>query len=128
MQGTAQRLLLIGVIHLIRQPDKYKLLHRAVMEVHDALRFYFKRKDMWKAIKVGIDILDDGSLKTAREECGINWKVPLKVEPKAGFRFGVQVYKLSDKGPKTTAEFLNAWCKANRESEAEVSNEIGKLS
>lgn len=128
IQGTAHQLLLIGLIHIIRQKEKYKLLRRASMEIHDAMYFYVKLKDLWTAMKLGIEMLEQESLKTVREEFGIDWKVPLQVEPKAGFRFGVQVYKLGGKGPKTTAEFLNEWCKTNQKIEKELEEEIDKLS
>lgn len=127
IQGTAHQLLLMGLVNIIREPEKYKLLQRAQMEVHDAMYFVVKLKDLWKAIPLGIDMLEKQALKIVREEFGIDWKVPLKVEPKAGFRFGVQVYKLGTKGPKTTAEFLNAWCSQNQKTERELQEQLNKI-
>ena len=128
IQGTAHQLLLIGLVNIIRDKEKYKLLRRAVMEVHDAMYFFVKLRDLWPAVSLGIEMLEEDCLATVRREFGIDWKVPLKVEPKAGFRFGVQVYKLGGKGPKTTAEFLNEWCKANKKVELELKEEFQKLS
>ena len=128
IQGTAHQLLLIGLINIIRDKEKYKLLRRAAMEIHDAMYFYVKLKDMWAAVKLGVDMLEKESLKIVREEFGIDWKVPLMVEPKAGFRFGVQVYKLGGKGPRTTSAFLNEWCRTNQGIEKELREEIKKLS
>ncbi len=127
IQGTAHQLLLMGLVNIIREPEKYKLLSRAQMEVHDAMYFVVKLKDLWKAIPLGIDMLENQALRIVREEFGIDWKVPLKVEPKAGFRFGVQVYKLGGRGPKTTSDFLNQWCIECQKTERELNVQLSKI-
>ena len=128
IQGTAHQLLLIGLAPLIRQPEKYKLLQRPKMEIHDAIYFIVKLKDLWKAAVLGQDMLEKESLKIVREEFKIDWKVPLKAEPKAGFRFGTQVKNLGiGKGPRTTPEFLNQWCEKTQKAQQALAEEIGKL-
>lgn len=127
IQGTAHQLLLLGLAQLVRKPEEYKLLQRAKMEVHDAMYFYVKLKNIWKAIVLGQRMLQEEPVRAAREEFELNWKVPLKAEPKAGFRFGVQVKNLGmKKGPKTTAEFLNQWCEKNQKLQTALSLEMGK--
>ena len=94
IQGSAHQLLLIGLVPLIRQPERYALLQRPKMEIHDAIYFMVKLKDIWKAAVLGQDMLEKESLKIVREEFKLDWKVPLKAEPKAGFRFGSNGQKL----------------------------------
>lgn len=120
--------MLLGFVNLLRQKEKYRLLQRPKMEVHDALYFYVKLKNLWKAIPLGIEMLEEEPVRMARKEFGIDWKVPLKAEPKAGFRFGVMAKDLGGKkGPKTTSEFLNAWCEKNKKVEGELREEFRKL-
>jgi hypothetical protein len=129
IQGTAHQLMLIGLIPIIREPQKYELLSRPQMEIHDAIYFIVKLKDIWSAIALGKEMLEEKSLKIVKEDFGIDWKTPIKSEPKAGFRFGTQVYKLGEKdGPKSTSEFLNKWCQKNREVELKLKEEFIKLS
>jgi len=128
IQGTAHQLLLAALAQLERQKEKYKLLQRPKMEVHDAIYFFVKLRDMWEAIELGVPLLEKEPVRVAREEFDIDWKVPLKAEPKAGFRFGVQVKQLGmKKGPKTTWEFLNAWCEKTQKVEKELRSQFKKL-
>ena len=128
IQGTAHQLMLLGLVNLERKPKKYKLLQRPKMEVHDALYFYNKLKELFDAVPLGIEMLEKEPVRMAREEFGIDWKVKLKADPKAGFRFGVMVKDIGrEKGPKTIAEFLNRWCEKCKKVEAELKAEFVKL-
>jgi len=128
IQGTAHQLLLIGLVPLIRQPERYALLQRPKMEIHDAIYFIVKLKDMWKAALLGQDMLEKESLKIVREEFKLDWKVPLKAEPKAGFRFGTMVKNVGvGSGPKTTSEFLNQSCEKIQKAQQALAEELGKL-
>jgi len=128
IQGTAHQLLLAALAQLVRQKEKYRLLHRPKMEVHDAMYFFVKLRNIWAAVTQGIELLEKEPVRVVRKEFGIDWRVPLKAEPKAGFRFGVQVKNLGlDKGPKTTWDFLNAWCEKNQKVEKELKEEFRKV-
>ena len=128
IQGTAHQLLLIGLVPLIRQPQRYALLQRPKMEIHDAIYFIVKLKDLLEAAVQGQDMVEKESLKIVREEFKINWKVPLKAEPKAGFRFGNMVKNLGiGKGPKTIPEFLNQFCEKAQKAQQALAEELGKL-
>ena len=125
IQGTAHQLLLIGLVPLIRQREKYRLLQRLKMEIHDAIYFTVKLKDLWSAAVLGQDMLEKESLKIVRSEFKIDWKVPLKAEPKAGFRFGVMSKNMGlTSGPKTTSEFLNGWCEKCQKAEKSLREEL----
>lgn len=128
VQGTAHQLLLIGLILLIRKRDKYHLLQRLKMEIHDAIYFVVKLKDLLKASVLGQDMLEKGALEVVRNDFKIDWKVPLKAEPKAGFRFGVMSKNLGlVKGPKTMSEFLNGWCEKCQKAQQALLEELGKV-
>jgi hypothetical protein len=51
--------------------------------------------------------------------------VPLKAEPKAAFRFGVQV-KLKE--GMAESDFLNAWCQKNYKLQVRLGKEMRKVS
>ena len=95
------------------------------MEIHDAIYFTVKLKDLWSAAVLGQDMLEKESLKIVRSEFKIDWKVPLKAEPKAGFRFGVMSKNMGlTSGPKTTSEFLNGWCEKCQKAEKSLRKEL----
>lgn len=129
IQGTAHHLMLMVMAALYRNREKYKLLLKKMqMEIHDALYFRIKLKYLWKAVGLIRELMEKEPVKMIRKEFGVDWKVPLLVEPKAAFRFGVQVKELGmENGPKTTAEFLNVWCKKNQESQRKLKKELAEV-
>jgi uracil-DNA glycosylase family 4 len=128
IQGTAHQLLSIGLVPIIRQPEKYALLQRPKMEIHDAIYFIVKLKQLWQSALLGQDMLENECINIVRKEFGIDWKVKLKAEPKAGFRFGNLVKNIGiGKGPKTTSEFLNQFCEKAQKAQQALAEELGKL-
>lgn len=128
IQGTAHQVMLMGLVPLKRKPLTYKLLQKPKMEVHDAIYFSVKLRNMWKAATKGEYMLEKESIKIVRKKFGIDWKVPLKAEPKAGFRFGCMVKADKDhiKGENKTAQFLNNWCTENQKMMKELSEQLAK--
>lgn len=129
IQGGAHQMMLISVAALHRRPERYNLLQKPSMEIHDALYFFVKLRHLWNAVKQGFDLLEKEPVRICKSEFGIDWHVPLKAEPKAGFRFGAQVKNLGmrGEGPMTTAEFLNKWCQASREQNLKLRSKLREL-
>jgi uracil-DNA glycosylase family 4 len=115
IQGAAHQLLMMAIAALYRYPKKYKLLKNPNKEVHDAIYFRLKLKYLFKAIKQGLDLMLNAPVKIVEEDFKIKKLVPLAAKPKAGFRFGVMV-EFEDEITNEW-EFLNAWCKANKNIE-----------
>lgn len=129
IQGTASHCMLMGLVPLKRKPKKYKLLRHPQLEIHDAIYFRLKLKYLWEAIRLGQGMLEKAPIRILRGEFKIDWQVPFKAEPKAAFRFGVQVKDLGvkGKGPMTTAEFLNVWCRKNQALEKKLKEELAEV-
>lgn len=123
IQGSAHQLMLMGLVPLKRKPKTYKLLSRPQLEIHDAIYFINKLKDLFTAAKLGQQMLEKDAVEIVRKDFGIDWVVPLKAEPKAALRFGVQIKDLGGKGPKNEWEFLNAWCKYNQKLQIRMQKE-----
>lgn len=125
IQGTAGQMMLMGMVPIIRQPEKYKLLNNPQLEIHDAIYVRIKLKHLWEGAELGQEMLEKEPVKIARNEFKIDWQVPLKAEPKAGFRFGTM---LKDITPKMgVAGFLNAWCEKNQKMQKALQGEVKKL-
>jgi len=90
IQGSAHHLMLMGVATLKRKAKHYlKLLGIPTMEVHDALYFFVRLKDMIRAKMRGKELLEQEPLKIIKKEYpDIKWRMPLVVESKQGFRLG----------------------------------------
>jgi uracil-DNA glycosylase family 4 len=127
IQGTAHQLMLMGLVPLKRKPKTYKLLNRPQLEIHDAIYFVVKLKNLFKAAIKGQFMLEKASVKIVKEDFGINWRVPLKAEPKGAFRFGIQVKDIGGKGPTTEWDFLNRWCEKNFELQLRLKKEHEEL-
>jgi uracil-DNA glycosylase family 4 len=127
IQGTAHQLMLMGLVPLKRKPQTYKLLRQPQLEIHDAIYFIVKLKVLFEAAKLGQQMLEKDALRIVKNDFGIDWKVPLKAEPKGALRFGVQVKDIGSGGPKTEWEFLNVWCQKNREHEIKFTKERKKM-
>lgn len=124
IQGTAHQLMLMGLVPLHRKPKTYKILKYPQLEIHDAIYFVVKLKDLFKAAIKGQYMLEKEALNIVKKDFNIDWKVPLRAEPKAAIRFGVQV-KLP--GIKTEWEFLNQWCRKNKELQIRMQKEHREL-
>lgn len=126
IQGTAGQMMLMSLVPIVRQPEKYKLLSNPQLEIHDALYFRVKLKYLWEAIELGRQMMEKEPVKIARNEFNIDWNVPLKAEAKAGFRFGTMLKDINSK--MGTAEFLNSWCAKNQKMQKAMQLEMKKLS
>lgn len=115
IQGAAHQLLMMALAALFRYPKKYKLLQFPTKEIHDALYFRVRLDRLFRAIKQGLKLMLYEPVKIVKEDFKLKKKVPLSAKPKCGFRFGVEI-EFEDK-IKNEYQFLNAWCKANKELE-----------
>jgi hypothetical protein len=114
VQGTAHQLLMCGMVCLIRQPEKYKLLGIPQMEVHDNLVMRVVLRDLIKCYWLAKELLEQEPLRTVEQDFpDIRWKVKLEVDGAAGFRFGV---KAGLNNSLTLASFLRDWFAENVKS------------
>jgi uracil-DNA glycosylase family 4 len=123
IQGTAHHLMLMGLVPIKRKPKTYKLLRRPQLEVHDAIYFRIRLRNLLKGMIKGIQMLEREPIRLLKREFKLRWKVPLKVDSKAGFRFGCMVKDLDPKKFQMW-EFLNKWCEKNRKMQKELRKEL----
>jgi uracil-DNA glycosylase family 4 len=96
IQGTAHQLMLMALAALRLKKKMYKMLGIPTMEVHDALYFFVKLKDLIKAYALGKNLLETEPLATVSKLFKkikflgkrVHWDMPLEVEGEAGFRLG----------------------------------------
>jgi uracil-DNA glycosylase family 4 len=124
IQGTAHQLMIIVMALMKRFPKRYKLLKDLVMEIHDAMVFSVKLKDMFTAATLGDTLMTKHVLKVVKKEFKIPWEVPLEVEPKAGYRLGTTVPFNKD---TTIPEFLTEWGLHCHAAEMNLRNELSKV-
>lgn len=113
VQGSAHHLMLMALRMFKHKPKKYKkLLGVPPMEVHDALKFFVKLKDLLKCIPLGHELLEKEPLRTVKKKFPkVKWKVPLEVEPEVGFRLGdvVEMPKGASIGYMLTEMFISTY-------------------
>lgn len=125
IQGTAHQLMIIAMALMKRFKKRYKVFKDTLtMEVHDAMIFGVRLGDLFEITKTGEYLLTDHVLKVVRKEFGIDWKVPLEVEPRAGFRLGTTVQFSKD---DTLAALLARWGIACHAHELNLKNELSKV-
>jgi uracil-DNA glycosylase family 4 len=89
VQGAAHQLMLMAIRALQIKKKKYKLLGVPMMEVHDAIYFAVKLKDILKGFLLGKELLEKEPIRTMKKMYPeIDWVVPLKVEGECGLRLG----------------------------------------
>ena len=88
IQGTAHQLLLIAMALLHTKPKTYSKLQVPVMEVHDALDFFVKLRDLPLGYKQVMHLLTTGVTEYAERAFGRKLRVPLLAEGEAGFTLG----------------------------------------
>ena len=90
VQGAAHHLMLMALAALKRKAEIYlEVLGIPTMEVHDALYFFVKLKDMVKAMILGRQLLTKEPLETVKKEFPkVDFKISLEVEGKVGYRLG----------------------------------------
>ena len=84
------------------------------MEVHDALYFRVKLRDLVEAHKQLMDLFEHGAYEYAQEEFSLDLQVPLLAEASAGFCMGSMITYEGE----PIEEFLSAWRKKQREVES----------
>lgn len=93
IQGAAHHLMLMAMSRLkpgTKTAKKYlKMLGIPPLEVHDAIYFFVRLKNLLKAKLLGFELLEKEPLRVIRKMFPkIKWKVPLAVEASVGFRLG----------------------------------------
>lgn len=100
VQGSAHHMMLMAVAALRLRKKKYlPLLGIPTMEVHDALYFFVRLKNLLKAAELGKYLLEHEPLRTIKRKFKkVKINLPLEVEGKAGFRLGdtVEIKDLSE--------------------------------
>ena len=121
IQGGAHQILTMALALLTRKPQTYKKIRTPQMEIHDALVFRVKLRDLFDMMRLAKRLLEHDVLRVIKNQFGIDWQIPLKAEANAGFRLGTQV---EVKDGMTVEMFLNNWCKKNREITIELQKEL----
>lgn len=114
IQGSAHQFLLIAMAMLHLKPVTYNKLQIALMEIHDALVFRVRVRDLPKAYRQGKQLLERGVIEYAERHFGVKMKVPMIAEGSAGFCFGSMVDY--EGGP--VEEFIPAWREKHLKVEA----------
>lgn len=114
VQGSAHTLILIALALLHLKPHTYSLLRKPVMEVHDALYFFVKLRDLAKAYEQGIFLLQTGIIQYAERQFKLKFRVPFITDAKAGFCLGSQLKYHGE----PIEQFLPLWQAKHRDVEA----------
>jgi DNA polymerase-1 len=114
VQSTAHGFVLIALALLEIKPRTYNLLQRCLMEVHDALYFRVKLRDLSEAYRQLMDLFERGAYEYAQENFHLKLRVPLLAEATAGFCAGSMV----DYEGEPAEEFLERWRIKQREVES----------
>ena len=126
VQGTAHQLLICGMVNLIRQRKKYKMLGIPPAEVHDNLIFSVKVLELVQAYEKATYLMEQESLNTVASDFeDIKWKVPIVVDAKAGLRLGgtIKIGKQTKVG-----QFLYDWYKLTLQQDQALDKEIEEVS
>ncbi len=105
IQGTAHQLVLMALALLHQKPKTYSLLQKCIMEVHDALFFRVRVRDLPQAFKQSMDLLERNVVSYAESRFGRKLQVPLIAEASAGFCLGSMV----DYAGQPPEEFIPCW-------------------
>ena len=105
VQGTAHQFVLISLALLHLKPRTYSLLRVPLMEVHDALYFLVKLRNLAAAYKQAISLFQVGAVDYAKQYFHKELHVPLIAEASAGFCQGSMVEYKGEPIP----EFLASW-------------------
>ena len=105
VQGSAHTLILIALALLHLKPRTYSLLRKPVMEVHDALYFFVKLRDLPEAFKQGMALLQTDVIQYAERHWKRKIRVPFTAEASAGFTLG----SLVSYSGECVEDFLPKW-------------------
>ncbi len=123
VQGSAHGLMLIALALLSLKPRTYGMLQTPVMEVHDALDFFVKVRDLPEAYKQGKHLLEVGVVEYAAKHFKRKLRVPLIAEAEAGFCLG----SLCSYKGEPVEDWLPIWRKNHLEIEAKSWKELESL-
>lgn len=124
IQGGAHQLLLMALAMLTRKPKTYKTIYTPTAEIHDALNIPVTLRALFEAFKLARYLLEKEVLHVLEDDFKLKWKIPLKADAKAGFRYGVTVDIEPDMGMGT---FMQNWCLANQKCQRELWAELKKV-
>jgi len=114
VQGSAHTLILIALALLHMKPRTYSLLRKPIMEVHDALYFFIKLRDLPEAFKQGMFLLQEDVIQYAQRQFKLKFHIPFTADSKAGFCLG----SLLKYHGEPVEQFLPLWQAKHREVEA----------
>lgn len=123
IQGTAHQLVLIAIALLDLKPHTFNLLQCPLMEIHDALLWKVRVKDLPEVFAQGKQLLEHSVVDYTKRNFDITLQVPLVAEAKAGFCFGSMV----DYNGGPVKEFLSSWRKKHQEVDAASWEELYKM-
>jgi hypothetical protein len=104
-------LIALALLHL--KPQTYNLLQRCIMEVHDALYFLVRLRDLPEAHTQLMRLFEVGAWGYAQHQFNIKLRVPLLAEAEAGFCMGSMIPFRGE----PVEEFLSKWRVKQREIE-----------
>ena len=114
VQGTAHQFLLIALALLDLKPRTYNLLQHCIMEVHDALFFIVRLKNLVEAYKQLMELFEIGAYEYAQKQFGLKLRVPILAEAAAGFTMGSMI----DYEGESLEEYLPKWREKQRKVDA----------
>jgi uracil-DNA glycosylase family 4 len=88
LQGSAHQLVLVALALLRQRRSAYRLLRHGVLEVHDALYFFVRLRDVFEAAQQLNDLLQNKVATYVARKFGRKLKVPLVSDNKVGFTLG----------------------------------------
>jgi DNA polymerase-1 len=114
IQGTAHNLVLMAMALLHIKPGVYSLLQEPFMEVHDALYFFVKLRDLAEAYRNGLQLLQRDVADYAAEHFNRKLRVPLVAEAAAGFCLGSMPDYQGEPPEKFIASFREKYWKTEK--------------
>jgi hypothetical protein len=120
VQGTAHQLLLIAMALLHLKPRTFNMLQTPLMEIHDALDFKVKVRDLSEAYRQGKLLLEVAVFDYIRRHFKWRPRVPFLVEATAGFCLGSCVEYTG----QPVEEWIIQWRQKHLESEAKSWKEL----
>ena len=116
IQGTAHTFLLIAMALLHLKADKYDKLNKILAEIHDSLVFWSTLENVSDAMQQLKRLMEKDVPEYAKEQFGVNLKVPLLAEASIGYRFGTMLPEEEGLTPELLAaphkflQRLDAYC------------------
>ncbi len=105
IQGTAHQMVLTAIaLHDIK-PKTYSLLQNPIMEIHDALYWRVRLRDLQEATKQQVHLLQEGAPRYIERAFSYKMRVPLLAETEAGFCLGSMIPYNGER----IEDFLKVW-------------------